>query len=94
MQNITNFGHTASEEMSFEIVTTDGRRRTIDGRLADAGSWPSYKLNFEPSAQVSLKVQVGKDQEKVQSEKVSHCKNRGRKKNKLTIRYLYHENIS
>ena len=37
------------------------------------------------------KVQVGKDQEKAQSEKDSHSKNRGGKKNKLTIRYLYHE---
>ena len=40
------------------------------------------------------KVQVGKDQEKVQSEKDSHPKNRDGKKTKLTIRYLYHENIS
>ena len=32
------------------------------------------------------KVQVGKDQEKAQSEKDSHSKN-----TKLTIRYLYHE---
>ena len=40
---------------------------------------------------LSKKVQVGKDQEKVQSEKDSHSKNRGGKKNKLTIRYLYHE---
>ena len=42
------------------------------------------------------KVQVGKDQEKAQSEKDSHPKNRGGKKKtkktkKLTIRYLYHE---
>ena len=37
------------------------------------------------------KVRVGKDQEKAQSEKDSHSKNRGGKKNKLTIRYLYHE---
>ena len=37
------------------------------------------------------KVQVGKDQEKGQSEKDSHSKNRGGEKNKLTIRYLYHE---
>ena len=37
------------------------------------------------------KVQVGKDQEKTQSEKDSHSKNRGGKKTKLTIRYLYHE---
>ena len=38
-------------------------------------------------------VQVGKDQEKAQSEKDSHSKNRGGKKTKLTIRYLYHETI-
>ena len=38
------------------------------------------------------KVQVGKDQEKAQSEKDSHSKNRDGKKTKLTIRYLYHEN--
>ena len=37
------------------------------------------------------KVQVGKDQEKAQSEKDSHSKNRGGKKTKLTVRYLYHE---
>ena len=36
-------------------------------------------------------VHVGKDQEKVQSEKDSHSKNRGGEKTKLTIRYLYHE---
>ena len=36
-------------------------------------------------------VQEGKDQEKAQSERDSHFKNRGRKKNKLTIRHLYHE---
>ena len=40
------------------------------------------------------KVQVGKDQEKAQSEKDSHSKNRDGEKTKLTIRYLYHENIS
>ena len=40
-------------------------------------------------------VQVGNDQEKAQSEKDSQSKNRGGKKlTKLTIRYLYHENIS
>ena len=36
-------------------------------------------------------VQVGKDQEKAQSEKDSHSKNRGGKKTKPTIRHLYHE---
>ena len=40
------------------------------------------------------KLKVGKDQEKAQSEKDSHSKNQGGKKTKLTIRYLYHENIS
>ena len=33
-------------------------------------------------------VQVGKDREKAQSEKDSHSKNRGGKKNKLTLRYF------
>ena len=37
------------------------------------------------------KVQVGKDQEKAQSEKDSRSKKR--EKTKLTIRYLYHDNI-
>ena len=40
------------------------------------------------------KVHVGKDQEKAQSEKDSHSKNRDGKNTKLAIRYLYHENIS
>ena len=39
-------------------------------------------------------IKVGSDQEKAQSEKDSHSKNRGGKKTKLTIRFLYHENIS
>ena len=39
-------------------------------------------------------VHVGNDQEKAQSEKDSHFKNRGGKKTKSTIRYLHHENIS
>ena len=37
---------------------------------------------------MNKKVQEGKNQEKVQSEKDSHSKNRGGKK---PIRYLYHE---
>ena len=40
--------------------------------------------------QDTKKVQVGKDQEKAQSEKDSHSKTEVGK-NKLTIRYLYHE---
>ena len=34
------------------------------------------------------KVPIGKDQEKAQSEKDSHAKNRDGEKTKLTIRYL------
>ena len=49
--------------------------------------WIQFSYHFK-------EVQEGKDQEKAQSEKDSHSKNRGGKKNKLIIRYLYHENIS
>ena len=48
------------------------------------------KLRVEQTL-VTEKVQVGKDQEKAQSERDSHSKNRGWKKTKLTIRHLYHE---
>ena len=40
------------------------------------------------------KVQEGKDQEKAQSEKDYHSKNRDGKKTKLTIKYSYHVNMS
>ena len=40
------------------------------------------------------KAQVGKDQEKAQSEKDSHSKKPRWEITKLTIRYLFHENIS
>ena len=43
---------------------------------------------------IKKNVQVGNDQEKAQSEKDSHSKNRGGEKTKLTIRYVYHESIS
>ena len=43
---------------------------------------------------LSKKVQIGKDQEKAQSAKDSHSKNPRWEKTKLTIKYLYHENIS
>ena len=49
---------------------------------------------FFKTARCLKKVQVGKDQEKAQSEKDSHSKNRGEKNQQLTIRHLYHENIS
>ena len=45
------------------------------------------------SSKIYKMVQVGKDQEKAQSEKDSHSKNRGGKKTKPTIRYPYHETI-
>ena len=54
----------------------------------------TFVLDLYPYSQFTelyKKVQVGKDQEKAQSEKDSHSKNRGGKKTKLTIRYLYHE---
>ena len=49
-----------------------------------------YIVSWQRQLQVMKKVQVGKDQEKAQSEKDSQSKNRGGK-NKLTIRYFYHE---
>ena len=49
---------------------------------------------LEARKQLEQKVQIGKDQEKAQSAKDSHSKNPRWEKNKLTIRYLYHENIS
>ena len=45
------------------------------------------------SVLVIKQIQVGNDQEKAQSERNSYSKNRGGK-NKMTIRYLYLENIS
>ena len=53
----------------------------LEGKQRDC----NYKANDEK------KVQVGKDQEKAQSERDSHSKNRGGKKTKLTIRHLFHE---
>ena len=40
---------------------------------------------------IEKKVQVGKDQEKAQSERDSHSKKPRWEKTKLTIRHLYHE---
>ena len=50
--------------------------------------------NFYHYKCVYTKVQVGNDQEKAQSERYFLPKNRGGEKTKLTIRYLYHENMS
>ena len=38
MPHIKSFGHTASEEMSFEIVDDDGRRRMDGRRIPTFGS--------------------------------------------------------
>ena len=40
MLKIKNFGHTTSEEMSFEIVDDDGRTTTTGGRRTDDGYLP------------------------------------------------------
>ena len=58
-------------------------------RVSYANTMPLniYGLSFE----ILNTAKVGKDQEKAQSEKDSHSKNRGGEKTKLTIRYLYHE---
>ena len=57
-------------------------KHLLCNRMADQ-SQTSWKGNE--------KVQVGKEQENAQPERDSHSKNRGGKKNKLTIRHLYHE---
>ena len=51
--------------------------------------------NFTHCSHKSQKgAQVGNDQEMAQSERNSHSNNRGVGKSKLTLRYLYQENIS
>ena len=67
-------------------------------KLSTARNWCNQKGGLIDSTGVKnfkhagfKRVQVGKDQEKAQSEKDSHSKIRGGKKTKLTIRYLYHE---
>ena len=54
------------------------------------------KMNFVANlCRMSLNVQVGNDQEKAQSERNSHSAPKTEVgKTKLTIRYLYLENIS
>ena len=51
-------------------------------------------IYFDSDTTCLKKVQVGKDQEKVQSEKEFPLQKLRLEKTKLTIRYLYHENIS
>ena len=47
------------------------------------------KMLRSNQANVNKNVQAGNDQEKAQSERNSDSKNRGGKKNKLTIGYMY-----
>ena len=68
-----------------------------DSKLVTLVMWVSRCCCLVANIRIFIegkKVQVGKDQEKAQSEKDSHSKNQGWKKTKLTMRYLYHENIS
>ena len=48
-----------------------------------------FVSNLTSMLPMPKKVQVGNDQEKEQSERNSHSKNRGGEKTKLTIRHLY-----
>ena len=43
--------------------------------------------------QKQKKIQIGNNQEMAQSERNSHSINRGVGKTKMTLRYLYHENM-
>ena len=56
--------------------------------------WENVQTNRYPFSSVYKKVQVGKDQEKAQSEKRFPLQKPRLEKTKLTVRYLYHENIS
>ena len=49
------------------------------------------RYKFVPSE--TEKVQIGNNQEMAQSERNSHSINRGVGKTKMTLRYLYHENM-
>ena len=51
-------------------------------------------LKMLRSSTASKKVQIGTDQEMTQSERNSHSINRGVGKTKMTLKYLYHENMS
>ena len=51
----------------------------------------SYVVYISQLIRFARKVQVGKDQEKAQSEKDSHSKKPRREKTKPTIRHTYHE---
>ena len=64
------------------ILMNQKRGLTRFSKLSDDGDpWaPNNLLTPEQKKNASWKVQVGNDQEKAQSEKDSHSKNRGGKK--------------
>ena len=68
--------------------------RHLGVTLSSSNKWTVHINAIIQSSAKPKKVQVGKDQEKAQSEKDSHSQKPRWEKNKLTIRYLYHENIS
>ena len=80
--------------MLFEVYDTDSPAGEVwllniqtDAGLAENESMARIKENKSTSR--PLKIRKRRNQKKD-----SHSKNQGGKKNKLTIRYLYHENIS
>ena len=53
-----------------------------------------HRRNINSYRQKQKKIRKGNDQEMGQSERNSHSINRGVGKTKMTLRYLYHENMS
>ena len=82
--------HTHGLQEELEKVQNRAARFVTGNYVFETGSMTGIlgQLKWES---LKKRIQVGKDQDKAQSEKDSHSKNRGGKKNKLTIRYLYHE---
>ena len=80
---------------SLLLVVRHGPKKLRRSALKTAIAKASNIVNFvRKSVNASEKVQVGIDQEKAQSEKDSHSKYPRWEKPRVTIRYLYHENIS
>ena len=77
-------------------IRTEHKNKTIQMNNFKCIKYQSHICSHQKfmNQRCTRKVQVGNDQEKAQVERDSHSKNGGGKKTKLTIRYLYHENIS
>ena len=69
--------HVVESEFHFLLTCLDYMQ--IRQQYIDSSSWASIEKNTSPMLS-RKKEQVGKDQEKAQSEKDSHSKNRGGKK--------------